>query len=181
MLTPIQKRKLTRYFNILDQNMNGILEESDFREIVENLTTLRGYKKGSEAYQYVENSIMMIWENARAIGQAKNPDFLTLEEWLHHEDVILSDEEIKEGYMRKITRDVFDLVDANGDGVIQFQEYADILKAFRVEDGIAEFSFEKMCPIQDAGISRDEFVSIVEEFHLSQDPASGGNYLFGPF
>jgi len=181
MLTHFQKRKLTRYFNILDVNLSGFLERSDFEEIGENLASLRNFEKGSDEYEGVMSAILTIWNNSRSFGEAKNPDEVSLEEWLKHEEKALETEEMIEQYMKKITRGVFDLVDENGDGTIQFREYAQILKAFRVEDGIAEFSFPKLDLNGDGVISKDEFVTVVEQFHLSQDRNAPGNYLFGPY
>jgi len=181
MLSQIQKRKLTRYFNVLDVDMNGVLEKSDFVEIIENLAALRNFDEGSDEYKYIESSIMMIWENAQSYGCAVDPDKITLEEWLDHLAQVLSSERVTESYVKKLSKDIFDLVDTSSDALIQYSEYAQILKAFRVEDGIAKFAFPKLDINQRGHLTREDFVNIVTQFHLSQDRESPENYLFGPY
>ena len=181
MLTPFQQRKLTRYFNCLDLDANGFFEQDDVDLIVERLTTKRGLDKGSEEYASIETTIGMIWQNARDLGITKDPNKVTLADWLAHEDVVLSSEEWREDYMKKVTRAVFDSFDADGSGDISIKEYTDIMTSFGVAEGIPEWSFQYLDLNGDGEISRDEFVTIVEQFHMSEDLDAPGNYLFGPY
>ena len=50
MLTDLQAKKLTHYFNVLDYNNNGLIQESDFIAIAENLCVLWGFKEGTDDY-----------------------------------------------------------------------------------------------------------------------------------
>ncbi len=181
MLSALQKRKLTRYFNVLDVDANGYFEKADLDIIVSRLAEKRGIEKGTDAYNEIATGITMIWDNAREYGISKDPDKVSLADWLAHEDVVLSTEEWRESYMKKITRDVFDLVDADGSGEISIEEYTNIMTSFGVADGIPEWSFKYLDLNGDGVISKDEFVTIVEQFHLSDDRNVPGNYLFGPF
>lgn len=181
MLTPFQKRKLTRYFNCLDTDANGFFEADDVARIAERLAAARGIDKGSEAYDEILAGVNMIWDNARTYSYSQDPNKVTLADWLHHEDVVLSTEESREGYMKKVTRDVFDLIDADGSGEIDIEEYAALMKAFGVEDGIPEWAFKHLDLDNSGVIERDEFVTIVEQFHMSEDLDAPGNYLFGPY
>jgi Ca2+-binding EF-hand superfamily protein len=181
MLTPFQQRKLTRYFNCLDVDGNGFFEKEDVDIIVDRLTSKRGLEKGSDEFKYINNSISLIWENARKFGISKDPDRVTLADWLAHEDLILDNEETREGYMKKITKDVFDLIDADGNGEIDIDEFNDIMTSFGVAEGIPQWSFQHLDLDGNGTISKDEFVTIVEDFHLSEDLDAPGNYLFGPY
>lgn len=181
MLTPFQKRKLTRYFNCLDADANGYFEKSDTDRIVERLTSIRGIEKGTEAYAQVQAGLDMIWNNARVYGYSQNPNRVTLGDWLHHEDIVLSTEEWRESYMKTVTRGVFDLIDKDGSGEISLTEYTELMYAFGVEDGIAEWAFRHLDLNGNGTIEREEFVTIVEQFHMSEDLNAPGNYLFGPY
>ena len=181
MLTPFQRRKLTRYFNILDADGNGAFELADLNIIVARLAATRGIPEGSEMYEAIGAGIKLIWDYAREYGVSKDPNSVSLEDWLAHEDYILSSEELKENYMRKITRDVFDLVDEDASGEISLVEYKKIMAAFGVPDGLPEWSFKFLDLNGDGVLSKDEFVTLVEQFHLSDDRDAPGNYLFGPY
>lgn len=181
MLTPFQKRKLTRYFNCLDADGNGYFEKADVDIIVDRLATARGYKPNTIEYDQIQAGIDTIWDNARQYGYSQNPNQVTLADWLHHEELVLSTEEWRENYMKAVTRGVFDLVDADGNGEISLDEYTQLMSAFGVEKGIPEWAFRFLDLNGDGHISKEEFVIIVEQFHISEDRNAPGNYLFGPY
>lgn len=181
MLTPFQQRKLTRYFNCLDLDANGYFEQDDVQNIISRLTEKRGVSAGSAEYEAIEKAISMIWDNAREFGITKDAEKVTLADWLHHEDIVLSTEEWRESYMKEVTRQVFDLIDADKSGEISLQEYIDIMTSFGVAEGIPEWAFARLDMNGDGVLSREEFVTLVEQFHLSEDLDAPGNYLFGPF
>ena len=181
MLTPFQQRKLTRYFNCLDVDANGFFEKDDVNRIAERLAEARGIEKGTEAFDEIQGGLEMIWDNARLQSYSQDPNRVTLADWLVHEDIVLSTEEWREQYMKKVTRDVFDLVDADGNGEISVEEYTQLMRAFGVEEGIPEWSFQHLDLDGNGVIDKEEFVQIVEEFHISEDRDAPGNYLFGPY
>lgn len=181
MLSPLRIRKLTRYFNCIDADGNGYFERADIDLIGARLAKIRGFAVGSDEYNAIVGGLDQIWQYAREFGVSKNENSVSLLDWLAHEAHILSDEELKESYMRKITRDVFDLVDFDGNGTISLEEYTQLMTAFGVEEGLPEWSFRKIDLDGSGEIEKDEFVQIVEEFHMSENPRARGNYLFGPY
>lgn len=181
MLTYFQKRKLTRYFNCIDQDGKGYFVKMDVAAIAERLADARGIDRGSEIYEQILKGILAIWDNARIYGLSQDPDRVTLSDWLAHEDAILGKEELREGYMRKISRDVFDLMDVEAKGFITKEQYAELMEAFGVEKGTTFWSFEMLDRENKGYISRHEFITIVEQFHLSEDRQAPGNYLFGVY
>lgn len=181
MLTPFQRRKLTRYFNIFDADGNGSFEKTDLDLVVSRLAAIRAIPKGTEGYEAIEAGINLIWDFCREFGVSKNAHSVSLEDWLAHEDYILAREEYRENYMRKITRDVFDLVDEDNNGLINMYDYKKIMSAYGVPEGLPEWSFIHLDSNGDGVISKEEFVTLVEQFNLSDDRDAPGNYLFGPF
>jgi juvenile hormone diol kinase len=181
MLTAFQRRKLTRYFNILDADGNGYFEIEDLELIARRLAESQDIPLGSEEHRALLEGLGLIWDHSRQYGISKDPNKVSLADWLAHEDYILSSEELKENYMRRITRGVFDLVDTDGDGFINVTQFGQIMLSFGVEEGIPKWSFEKLDIDHEGKISREDFVKRVEEFHLSNDRDTPGNYLFGPY
>lgn len=181
MLTYFQQRKLTRYFNCIDQAGKGYFTKKDVMAIAELLADARNIDRQSEIFEQIQDGILAIWDNARIYGLSQSPNRVTLSDWLVHEAAILGKEELVEGYVRKISRDVFDLMDISGKGYITMDQYCELMESFGVEKGTTEWSFKKMTHQQSSQISRHEFVTRVEEFHLSEDRKAPGNYLFGAF
>ena len=62
MLSDLQKKKITHYFNVvLDQNKNGILEENDFTEIGESMCILWRFRPMSEGYNDIMDRMKNNW------------------------------------------------------------------------------------------------------------------------
>lgn len=179
MLSVFQKRKLTRYFNIIDQDAKGYFTLRDVDRIAQKMAVRRNVEEGSEFYTILRDGMRMIWHNARLYGYSQNPNRVTLADWLIHEENILSREEMREGYVRKITRDVFDLMDTDAKGYIVETEYTILMESFGVETGTTAWAFNMLDAQGKGQISRGEFVKLVEDFHLSEDRSAPGNYLFG--
>ncbi len=179
MLSPFQKRKLTRYFNCIDHNAKGYFTIEDVDAIAIRLAQGKQIPLDSDVFELIREGIRAIWSNARLYGFSQDPDKVTLSDWLVHEANILSKEEMVEGYMKKISRDVFDLVDTQGKGVIDEKQYCLLMESFAVEPGITNWCFRQMDTMNKGFLVREEFVRIVEDFHLSEDRSAPGNYLFG--
>jgi juvenile hormone diol kinase len=181
MLTAFQRRKLTRYFNVLDADGNGYFEIEDLERIARRFAEFHEIPLGSEEHRGILESLGQIWDHGRQYGISKDPNKISLADWLAHEDYVLASKEWRERYMEDITLDVFDLVDTDSDGEIDIHDFTRIMRSFGVEEGIPEWSFQQMDVSGEGIITRDQFLKRVEEFHLSNDRESPGNYLFGPY
>ena len=102
-------------------------------------------------------------------------------DWLAHEQKVLDSNVLIHSYVQGIARAVFDILDADNDGVISKEEYLKFFRSFRgnVED--AEIAFQKLDDNDDGYLTRQSFLEAVTEFHLSDDPDARGNWLFGPY
>lgn len=181
MLSYFQKRKLTRYYNCIDFDAKGYFTLDDVDRIAIQLADKRNFPLSSEMFKLIRSGIRMIWSNARLYGYSQDPYKVILTDWLVHEDHILAREEMREGYMKKISRDVFDLIDMEGKSAISEHSYSELMQSFNVDPGVTEWCFKKMDVDKKGVIYREEFVTLVEQFHLSEDLNAPGNYLFGAF
>jgi len=74
----------------------------------------------------------------------------------------------------------FYAVDANGDGLIQEDEFALFFKIFGLDPALAPASFKAIDTNHDGSISLDEFVTAGTDFFTSEDESSPSKYFWGP-
>lgn len=183
MLTALQKRKQTHYFNLVDVDKNGFIEASDWNAIGQNLAAMRGVEVDSPVYEGISTVIGTIWQNLSQYVDTNRDNRASLEEWLQFEDerVINCDEEWYDAYVNTIVRSVVALFDADGDGVISADEYRNIMVSFNIAPRHAIVAFRKLDINGDGHLSKDEMIQHVRDFHRSDNPDTPGNWLFGPY
>lgn len=180
-MTELQKTKQVHYFNVLDYNGDGVLEKQDFVDIADRLADLRGYEEGSSRHTAVRKEILRMWTNARALSGKEGKSQITIEDWLAHEEEVLDSNVLIHSYVQGIARAIFDILDADNDGIISKEEYLKFFRSFRGDAENGELAFQKLDDDDKGHLTRQEFLGAVTEFHLSDNPDARGNWLFGPY
>lgn len=181
MLTPLQKKKLTHYFSVLDFDGNGLLEKQDFTSIGENLAILWGFRYGSEEYKKVLSQWESSWSDFREFMGRDEDSKATLEEWLHFadENIVNGSDELYEKHVNKVAREVIGYFDVNNDGNLSLDEYIDLFMAYRIEIRYSAKAFTKLDRNHDDYISGEELLTALRQFFRSNDENVPGNWLFG--
>ncbi len=63
----------------------------------------------------------------------------------------------------------------------RLEEYKTIFQIWRLPEDLAVEIFPKLDLNGDGGITKDELVELVQQFHGSDDPDAPGNLFFGPY
>ncbi len=181
MLTDLQRKKLTHYFNVLDVDSNGTIEQKDFVNIGENLCVLWSFKEGTEEFDACVNRCTKTWISFREFMGKPQDGHAALEEWLEFADHIIVNgrEELYEKHVNKIAQEIFDFFDTDKDGFISLDEYIDLFMAYKIDIKFSARSFTKLDRNQDDFISRAELLQGIREFFRSDDENAPGNWLFG--
>ena len=184
MLSVLQTRKLTRYFNAFDSDRNGVLERSDFEKHIRRVVAAGDLTEDSPAYRWVYARWMKVW-SALAEGADANADgCVDLAEWLAYHDAQI---QAKVPYWRELDAGgvtsveyLFNLIDLDADGQISWKEYSLFLRAYDVPSDLHEGIFSQLDLNGDGMLTRDEWIVLTDEFY-GDDPYAPGNWLFGPF
>ncbi len=181
MLNELQEEKLTHYFRLLDYDHNGTVEKEDFVAIAENLCVLWGIKEGSPDYKKYTGMFEDSWKEFRNSVVHQDPTHSTLAEWLEFADryVVNGSDEFFDRYMQRITREIFDCFDANGDGFISLDEYIDLFMSYNIQVRYSAKSYIHLDLNSDDLLSREEMLLAVDQFFRSPDNDAPGNWLFG--
>lgn len=181
MLTDVQAKKLTHYFNVLDYNNNGLIQESDFVAIAENLCVLWGLKEGTDEHLKWVNRFKNQWTEFRDYIVGPTAESAELEQWLRFADkkLVNGEEAYYGSFVEKLTEDIFDLFDQDQNGYIEQKEFIDFFMAFRIEVRHSARSFMLLDTNKDDRISKTELTVGIRAFFRSSNADEPGNWLFG--
>lgn len=185
MLSDLQKKKLTVYFNSLDADRNAVIQKQDFEQHVGYVVAARNAEPGSATYNWVYNKWMKEWARLATFADTDQNGEVTLEEWFDfHEKELKTDQpywKIPEEAGGPTPQEfLFDILDRDGDGVIGWHEYSLFLTAYAVKEELHETIFQKLDLDKDGAISRDEWITLADQFY-ADDADAPGNWLMGPY
>lgn len=182
MLTDLQKKKMTRFFNVWDADGDGVLTTEDPAQVAHNLAELRGLEPGSPAYDAFCGGYMLYQQDFLQAVDMDDSGKVTLKEWLAYHEELLQDEERFESTVLMATELMFSLMDQDEDGKITLAEYGSWMRAMRIgEEDITDEVFSKLDLDGNGTISKDEMQQLTREFFFSDDPEAPGNWALGPF
>jgi len=179
-LTSFQKRKLGRMFEVMDVDRDGFVDRADFTHRVGALAALRGWETDSAEYERNLGFSLEEWQNLCESADANQDARVSREEFLRWADIFLIDRDAVRAYARGDVQLIFDSMDVDGDGKLTVDEYSAYLEVCGVERSAADTFFAHADLNEDGHVTRAEMSHAMEEFLLSEDPAAGGNFLFGP-
>lgn len=175
-MTEIQKLKILHFFNVLDQDNNGVLEEADFERVSEKISDLRNLDANA-----TERLILGIKAHGIFVQVLKDLDkqtaYIRKDEWLKFfERQILSRSEL---YVDKVSDYLFSIFDQDDDGYINEEEFTDMFKAYGLFTSQSKKAFESLDLNSDGQLSKEEMAKAFEEYFFSKDEYASGNWIFG--
>jgi Ca2+-binding EF-hand superfamily protein len=182
MLTDLQKRKLTRFFNVWDANGDGVITTEDPKQVAGNLAELQGLKPGSPEHEAFYSGFMLYQNDFLQAVDVDESGSVTLEEWLAYHEEMLQDQQRFEATVLTVIEAMFALMDQDGDGKITLEEYAAWMRGMRIaEQDISQRIFSKLDLDGSGSVSKAEMMQLTREFFYSDDPEARGNWVLGPF
>ena len=174
-------QKHTHLFKILDFDHDGLLQESDFLSVGENISIFRCVEPGSDIEELISKRATDLWETIKHYLETENLTMCNLENWLKFLNRFTEQVSPRafDVLTQKTVRDIFYIYDKNMDNYLSKQEYLCFFVSLRVGIKQADQCFKALDLNNDMLISRDELYLAIKEFFLSEDPKSPGNLLFG--
>ncbi|MGB8690656.1 MAG: EF-hand domain-containing protein [Microcoleus sp.] len=181
MLTELQKKKLTYYFHTFDADRNGSLEKSDFDKIVNRVAETYNLAKDSETCKYISSTYDRRWEALAKEADTDADNKVSLDEWLSYQDKLVND--TKSDFLwLKIASMFYDIQDVDKDGSISLEEYQVMYKILGIGDAsLAAEIFAKLDFDGDGKIMKNDYLNLIADFYLSDNPQAPGNLFFGAY
>ena len=165
------KKKFRHAVEVLDTNRDGTISRADF------LKTLQCHK-----------DLGATEEHLKKVKAIFDKFFVTL--GLTDDSIKLKYEEFEEIHMRNNSkmkehdiaafRELFCLVDIDGDGKISYEEWVRHYKTMFIDVAFARDSFDAMDTNHDGMISMEEFVDYHIEYYYSAEDKLKSSLLYGP-
>ncbi len=180
MLSDLQTKKLTRYFEVYDVDDDGQIDAGDFERVLENVRILHGESDSSPTYVDLRVAYMGRWDKLQASADIDRDGGVDVDEWLAYWQQALDDDTRYEAEVSSITNTLFTVFDTDEDGEIGPDEFCDFYGVYGLSAALARSVFTELDANSDGVISRDELLEISREFYRGNDPEAPGNILFGP-
>jgi Ca2+-binding EF-hand superfamily protein len=181
MPSDLHRKKLQLRFALLDTDGDGQLTQQDYELVSLRLCAAFGHLPGSAGYERVRNAYLTLWERLRTRMDHDGSGVITLPQFLEScEKAIV---ERRDGFQRNIAslvELVFDLVDADANGLIDLPEFTTWMHSYGVGPRDTVGAFDLLDTDDDGMISKDQVAFAAEQFYRSAEPTSAGNWLFGP-
>jgi hypothetical protein len=181
-LSDWQQQKLRGLFDLLDNDGDGRLEESEMLGMLERLRFDTGWPESSRVVWHVEARWKLF---LRSVFAAKTG--LSCDDWVDYFGKFLQADRSNRvssaayrGPVEEMAHLLFLMLDRDRNDQIDPQEFLLFFYALGRKDSDAEESFERLDRNGDGVLRRSEVEDLALEFFHSTEPGSLGDWLFGP-
>lgn len=180
-LGDLQRRKAAHYFDLIDEDENGLIEPADFQMRADRLAESFGVTEEDERAVLRQN-IMTWWEHLSTLADANGDDRITREEWQMYWKRFKIAVSMGSGSqaiekLEKVARSTFRAIDRSKSGKIAEHEFSNWLAAWDVHD--PAYVFQRLDRDDDGVLTEKDLTEATKEFYLSNDPDAPGNVLYG--
>jgi len=170
---PFWEKKLRSFFKRLDFEKKGKMTKNTYETLADRYIDM-GHMQGVAAKQ-VRRKLVKLWDDfyrdSATDGAVDENAFIKAIK--QREEILLKGVLLFLGLW-------FDVIDLNGDGLIQKEEYKLLFKAFGIEPGAADEAFKLIDTNKDGQISNEEFIHYGCQYFMSNDESLQSKYMFGP-
>jgi Ca2+-binding EF-hand superfamily protein len=168
-------RKIRTFFRVIDFDNDGFVTHKDYEAMAQHFIDV-GHLDEVKAKQ-AKRKFMQIWEKFFGVTE-RTTGPLTMEAFVDCK---------RRSGLAKLTRAaneifaaLFDLIDLNGDGVIQKDEFEKFYNVVKLDEKAAAETFKAIDTNGDGLLSADEFITAGIDFFNGDDESSPYRFLFGP-
>ncbi|MEV6521796.1 EF-hand domain-containing protein [Longispora sp. NPDC051575] len=181
MTTELQSRKLDKAFGHLDIDGNGHVDHVDVVALGSRLLAGFGEEPTNAKGQDVINGLETFWQTLLSAIDLDGDRRVSPHEWrAGMTSAFIEDRARFEAALRPAAEAVIRLADTDGDGVVAREEFHTLQHAFGTPAHEIDQAFTRLDTDGSGTVTVDELVAAAREFYTSDDPHSGGNWLFGP-
>ena len=177
MKSTFWKEKMTRFFNLFDEDEDGFVGRDDFARPVKAGAKFLGYSPESPEYQEMLGWNMGLLTYMQQRYNKSEDAAVTLPEFLETMEAVVSDTENFETFVMGHAHFTIQAWDQDGDGMLDQEEFIIFKTTYHATRDVAIEAFRRLDRDGDGQLTREEYVTAVREFYSSDDPNALGNWL----
>lgn len=176
MLSEFRRRKLSAGFNELDVDGDGRVGDSDIALLIKNHGSAYGYSENTPEYEDLDRRTMEVWEQLKKFDSDGDGQ-VSLDEYVAGFDAFLSQRDVFMASMGVLVDAFYLLADRDKDGRVTEEELIRHFRAWGHSEKQAKEAFRRLDRNSKDAISKEEWMTNLEEFYFSEDPEAPGNWL----
>jgi AraC-like DNA-binding protein len=170
-------RRVRDLLHRCDIDRDGVLDATDFEEWVDRLGALRGWEPDDDGYAAL-TSLFVDRGYAGLQAARGRPDGRIALDAMR--DGLIAMAEARPDRIVASAHALFDLIDADADGLIGLEEYRDLLASLSIARDAADAAFPRLDRLARGAVSRHDFSDLYLRFFTDDDPAAPAAWFWGP-
>jgi Ca2+-binding EF-hand superfamily protein len=173
----ILQRKLTKDFNSIDFDRDGMVSKDDMQRFAENVCQEFNQSSDSEKCRMFQQGCMQWWEKLESALDKDNNQQISLEEYVS--GYTNASEAQIQAILDPYVDGLYALIDSDDDQRITKDEFARLERAAGVPEAEIDGVFGRLDVDKTGYLSKGEFSTYIQQFYRSTDEDAPGNSLLG--
>ncbi|MBP2472118.1 hypothetical protein JOF53_000990 [Crossiella equi] len=173
-------RKIDISFAHLDDNGDGVFEPADALALAWRIVDCAGAPPEDPRAQAVFAALAVFWQHIELTMDLNEDSVVTPGEWRHGaRSAFHTNPAGFDAGLRPLAEATLALLDRDGDGRVNAEEFSAYHKAFGVSPADSRLAFTRLDRDGSGWLSVAELLGAWREFYTSDDPDAPGNWLYG--
>lgn len=184
MISPLQTRKLTHWFHLLDVDKGGTINIDDLVAILYKQAELNHMSKYGDEFEQRRGMMALLWMDLCRYIDFNRDGNISLEEWTKSLSMLekYSTWDAFSHDHPRLKNGLVGLLGVTENKEADIEAYTRFLKAYSADQGVdIPAVFAKLDLNGNGTLSAEELYQLAGEFLFSSDIKSPGNWLLGPF
>ncbi|MBM7773982.1 Ca2+-binding EF-hand superfamily protein [Actinokineospora baliensis] len=173
--------KISRGFDHLDADGDGVLDERDHVLMGERVAEALGHAPGSPGEQRIIDTYLRIWREVHLPHVPAGESGIAKESFIASTGALANDPDTAQATLGALAEAFLDLADVDADGTVSPREFLAFQRGHfpNLSEADANAAFTHLDTNGDGTLSTEEFVRATIEYWTSSDPAAPGNWWLG--
>jgi tellurite resistance protein TerC len=174
-----EQAMLERRFAVIDTDGNGLWQREDGQLLTRRLCETFGYAEDSAPGHAVAVAQQDLFEAMLSHMDANGDHMISREEFVAAVGREIGDRPGFDAAVGETARSLVEVADADGNGVLDTEEYVRLASVYGAKAGQARRAFGRLDEDRNGVLDAAELTAAISQFFASRDPRARGSMAFG--